>query len=68
MLKFIKHHLDTISGISIYPVVSFLIFFSFFIVVLLWLRKVSPSHIDHMTDLPFSETTGTTETTRHAHQ
>ncbi len=30
MLKFIKHHMDTIAGIGIYPVVSFVIFFSIF--------------------------------------
>ena len=31
MLKFIKHHMDTISGIGIYPVLSFVIFFTFFL-------------------------------------
>ena len=40
MLKFIKHHLDTISGIGIYPVISFLLFFGFFLAMLLWIRDV----------------------------
>ena len=66
MLKFIKHHLDTIDGVGIYPVLSFVIFFSFFLVVLLWLRKASRSHMDHMTNLPFdAQETGTEP--RHAH-
>ncbi|MBK7086221.1 MAG: CcoQ/FixQ family Cbb3-type cytochrome c oxidase assembly chaperone [Flavobacteriales bacterium] len=39
MLKFIKHHLDTIAGVGIYPVISFVIFFSFFLLMLFWLRR-----------------------------
>lgn len=52
MLKFIKHHLDTIAGIGIYPVISFVLFFGFFLGVLLWLWKADRSHIDHMSALP----------------
>lgn len=42
MLKFIKHHLDTISGIDIYPVISFVIFFTFFVLLaayVMWERR-----------------------------
>lgn len=66
MLKFIKHHLDTIDGIGIYPVLSFVIFFSFFIVVLLWLRTTSRTHMDHLTNLPFDVQEPEPET-HHAH-
>ncbi|MBL7984980.1 MAG: CcoQ/FixQ family Cbb3-type cytochrome c oxidase assembly chaperone [Flavobacteriales bacterium] len=52
MLKFIKHHLDTIAGVGIFPVISFVLFFTFFIAMLLWLRKVSRTHIEHMSSLP----------------
>ena len=55
MLKFIKHHLDTIAGVGIYPVISFVLFFSFFLAVLWWLRSVSKRHITHMSELPFAE-------------
>ena len=59
MLKFIKHHLDTINGVGIYPVISFVLFFTFFIAMLLWLRKVGRRHIDHMEALPlFDASTG----------
>ncbi len=54
MLKFIKHHLDTIAGVGIYPAISFVLFFGFFLVMLLWVRKVSRTHIDHMAALPLS--------------
>ena len=66
MLKFIKHHMDTISGIGIYPVISFVIFFGVFIAVLILVRKASRSHIDHMASLPLAGETVTNETTAHA--
>lgn len=67
MLKFIKHHMDTIAGVGIYPVISFLIFFGFFLLVLLWVRKVSGAHIAHMAHLPLLEETTNTETGSHAY-
>lgn len=54
MLKFIKHHLDTISGVGIYPVISFVIFFVFFLAMLWWVRRVSRAHIAHMAALPLN--------------
>ena len=30
MLKYIKHHLDTISGVEIYPIISLLLFFGLY--------------------------------------
>ena len=67
MLKFIKHHMDTIAGIGIYPVISFLLFFGFFIAMLLWVRKVSRTHIDHMAALPLATECSSNETVPHAH-
>ena len=67
MLKFIKHHMDTIAGVGIYPVISFLIFFSFFLVVLLWLRTMSRSHLMHMAALPLLEDPKNNEIVDHAH-
>ena len=54
MLKFINHHLDTIVGIGIYPLLSFLVFFVFFLGVLWWVATVRRSHIDHMAALPIT--------------
>ncbi|MBK7086381.1 MAG: CcoQ/FixQ family Cbb3-type cytochrome c oxidase assembly chaperone [Flavobacteriales bacterium] len=67
MLKFIKHHLDTIAGIDIYPVLSFIVFFLFFLGVLLWVFTVRRSHIEHMARSPSSRITAPTKRTRHAH-
>ena len=52
MLKFIKHHLDTITGIGLYPTISFVLFFSFFLVVVLWLRRTGRGHFDRTAGLP----------------
>lgn len=53
MLRFVKHHLETIMGIEIYPIISFLVFFLFFIAVLIWLVKVDKKHINKLKNLPF---------------
>ena len=66
MLKFIKHHLDTIAGVGIYPLISFVLFFGFFLLMLLWLRKVGQGHIAHMSDLPLADLPNTRTLTDHA--
>lgn len=52
MLKFIKHNMETIAGIEIYPLISFCIFFVFFVLVTLLVIKKDKSHIRHMSNLP----------------
>jgi cytochrome c oxidase cbb3-type subunit 4 len=51
MLKFIKHHMS-IDGIEIYPLISFLLFFSFFIIVLIYVFRKDKKHIQEMSNLP----------------
>lgn len=67
MLKFIRHHLDTINGVDIYPVLSFLVFFLFFLAVLWWVFTVRRSHIDHMAALPIAPDTPNQGPHDHAH-
>ncbi|GIV42380.1 MAG: hypothetical protein KatS3mg034_1690 [Vicingaceae bacterium] len=52
MLRFIKHHMETIAGIEIFPLISFGIFFIFFVVVLVWLWKMDKSYVNKMKKLP----------------
>lgn len=55
MLKFVKHHMDTIIGIEIYPIISFVIFFIFFCAVaayVIWQRK---EHFTNMSMIPLDE-------------
>ena len=58
MLKFIKGHMDTIGGIEIYPIISFAIFFLFFVVVTTLVIKARKEHIDHMSALPLDDSEG----------
>ncbi len=52
MLKFIKHHMETIAGIEIYPVISFVIFFVFFIVLTVYVFKVDKKLFNDISNIP----------------
>lgn len=52
MLKYIKNHMDSISGIEIYPMISLLIFFIFFVVLFWWVFTAKKEYIDRMSDIP----------------
>lgn len=52
MLKFIKHNMETITGIEIYPLISFVIFFTFFVGVLLYILRSSNERMRHISELP----------------
>jgi cytochrome c oxidase cbb3-type subunit IV len=57
MLKFIKHNLETISGIAIYPIISLLIFFLFFVGLYFWVFTYKKEKINQMSNIPFSDKT-----------
>lgn len=52
MLKFIKHNMETIDGVSIYPIISFLIFFTLFCGVLIYTFSKSRKSIEEVRQLP----------------
>jgi len=52
MLKYIKHHLDTIQGVEIYPIISLVLFFLVFTTMLLIVLKMPKSNIDELSNLP----------------
>jgi cytochrome c oxidase cbb3-type subunit IV len=55
MLKYIKSHLDTIQGIDVYPLISFVLFFGFFLGMLWWVLTSGKYAFDHMEHLPLNE-------------
>ncbi len=55
MLRFIKHYMDTIQGIEIYPIISLLIFFLFFSAVIWYAMKAPQETMDNGEMLPFDE-------------
>ena len=52
MLKFIKHHMEGIEGVAIYPLISLLIFFIFFAVLFVWVLKAKKEYINEVSRLP----------------
>ncbi|MFN8415477.1 MAG: cbb3-type cytochrome c oxidase subunit 3 [Cytophagaceae bacterium] len=55
MLKFIKHHMTEITGIEIYPIISFVLFFSFFIGVTIWVFKTKKEHFNNLSNIPLDD-------------
>jgi hypothetical protein len=44
--------MESILGIEIYPLISFVIFFVFFVVVAIWVLKLNKNFINKMSNLP----------------
>ncbi len=55
MLKFIKHHMETITGIEIYPMISFLLFFTFFVLMLVYILKADKARMAKIATLPLDD-------------
>lgn len=47
-----KDVLNSIEGIELYPVISLLIFFLFFVGLFIWMVKVDKSYLKTMAQLP----------------
>lgn len=52
MLKFIKHNMETIAGIEIYPVISLIIFFTFFVGLSIWVFTYKKETIEEISNIP----------------
>ena len=55
MLKFIKYHVANVDGVAVYPMLSLLIFFTFFVVLFWWVFSAKKSYIKKVSNLPFEE-------------
>lgn len=47
-MKLVRHYLESISGIEIYPIISFIIFFLFFIAVTWYVITMDKSYVDEV--------------------
>jgi len=52
MLKFVKGHMESITGIEIYPLISLLIFFIFFVTLFYWVFTAKKDYINKVSNLP----------------
>ncbi len=55
MFKFVKGHMESIEGVAIYPIISLLIFFAFFIVLFWWVLTATKEHIKEVSEIPLEE-------------
>ncbi len=61
MLKFVKNHMDSISGIEIYPIISLLIFFIFFVALFYWVFTAKKEYITTVSNLPLDQQNNNTK-------
>ncbi|MEN9699138.1 MAG: hypothetical protein RLZZ301_336 [Bacteroidota bacterium] len=52
MLRFIKHNLTSIFNVEIYPLITLVLFSLFFLIVLLYVWKLSKERITEMSAFP----------------
>ncbi len=50
-----KHYFEGIQNIEVYPIISLLIFFSFFVGLFFWISGLSKKHIQDMKNLPLED-------------
>ena len=55
MLRYIKHNLEGIDGVEIYPLFSLLVFFIFFSALIWWVVKVDKKYVSSMEQYPLSD-------------
>ncbi len=52
MLKFVKNHMESITDIEIYPIISLLIFFTFFVALFWWVITAKKDYIKTVSNIP----------------
>ena len=51
----IKHNMETIAGVAVYPILSLLIFFAFFVGLGIWVFSYKKEKIDEMSQIPLND-------------
>ncbi len=55
MFEQIKHNMETISGVAIYPILSLLIFFLFFVTLGIWVFSYRKEKLSQLSNIPLDE-------------
>lgn len=53
-MKF-SNYLEQITGVSIYPIISLVLFVVFFTGVMIWIYSIDKKEIEHLENLPFQD-------------
>lgn len=55
-----KYYFERVEGIELYPIISLLIFFVFFVLLFVWVIKADKKYIDRMKNLPLDPSSSKT--------
>ena len=55
MFKFVKKYAESIDGVSIYPMISLVIFFLFFVVLLYYVKKMDKKRVNEISRIPLED-------------
>ena len=55
MFKFIKQYAEGIDGVNIYPMISLVIFFLFFVVLLYYVKKMDKTIVKEISNIPLDQ-------------
>ena len=55
MFEQIKHNMETIAGVAVYPIISLLIFFLFFVFLGVWVVGYKKEKIAELSQIPLNE-------------
>ena len=55
MFEQVKHNLETIDGVTIFPILSLLIFFMFFVGLGIWVFSYKKERIDELSKMPLED-------------
>jgi len=61
MFKFVKQYAESIDGINIYPMISLVIFFLFFVVLLYYVKKMDKSKVKEISRIPLDQEASSSE-------
>lgn len=54
-MRLVTHYFESVTGIEIYPIISFLVFFVFFILVTLYAFRMDKKHVSQMSAFAIDE-------------
>lgn len=62
MFKFVKQYVEAIDGVNIYPMISLVIFFLFFVVLLYYVKKMDKAKVKEISRIPLDDNEQLSET------
>lgn len=60
--------METIVGIEIFPLISFIIFFAFFVGLIIYVMKLSKASVEEMSSIPLNDSFDTNNANISSHE